>query len=42
MVNNHCTKFGDHRHCGSEDIMFFVVEKQDSTCLLKFTINVYL
>ena len=26
-------KFGGHRHCGSEDMMFVVAEGQDSTCL---------
>ena len=31
MVNQHPAKFGDHRHCGSED-MFFVAEGHDSTC----------
>ena len=31
MVNHHPGKFGDHRHCGSGDIMFLVVEEQYST-----------
>ena len=37
MVIHHPDKFSDHRHCGSGDIMFFVVEKQDYTC---FRLNV--
>ena len=32
MVSHHPGKFGGHRHCGSGDKMFFVVEGQDSTC----------
>ena len=32
MVSNHPTKFGGHRHWGSEDIMFLVVEEEDSRC----------
>ena len=32
MVSYHPVKFGDHRHCGSEDMMFLVVEGQDSIC----------
>ena len=32
MVSHHPAKFGGHRHCGSEDMMFVVVEEQDSTC----------
>ena len=32
MVSHHPAKFGDHRHCGSGDTMFVVVEGQDSTC----------
>ena len=31
MITNHSTKFGGHRHCGSGDMMFLVVEGQDST-----------
>ena len=29
---NHPAKFGGHRHCCREDMMFSVVERQDSTC----------
>ena len=32
MVSHHLAKFGGHRHCGSGDVMFLVVEGQDSTC----------
>ena len=32
MVNHHPANSGVHRHCGSGDMMFFVVEVQDSTC----------
>ena len=32
MVSHHPTKFGDHRHCGSGDIMFLVAEKENSRC----------
>ena len=31
MVSHHHATFGGHRHCGSGDIMFVVVEEQDST-----------
>ena len=31
MVSHHPTKFGGHRHCGSGDMLFPVVEEQDST-----------
>ena len=31
MVSHHHVTFGGHRHCGSGDIMFVVVEEQDST-----------
>ena len=31
MVSHHPAKFGDHGHCGSED-MFLVAEKKDSRC----------
>ena len=31
MVNHHPAKFGGHRHCNSGDMMFPVVEGQDST-----------
>ena len=32
MVSHHPEKFGDHRHCGSGDIMFSVAEKENSRC----------
>ena len=32
MVSNHPAKFGNHRHCGSGDIMFLVAEEQNSRC----------
>ena len=32
---HHPAKFGDHRHCGSGDTMFLLIEEQDSTCLLE-------
>ena len=31
-VSHHSTKFGGHRHCGSEDIMRLVAEEKDSRC----------
>ena len=30
MVSYHPAKFGDHRHCGSGDIMFLVAEEENS------------
>ena len=32
MVNYHPAKFDGHRLCGSGDMMFVVVEGQDSLC----------
>ena len=32
MVSNHPAKFGGQRHCSGGDMMFLVVEGQDSTC----------
>ena len=32
MVSQDAARFCDHRHCGSADMMFLVVEWQDSTC----------
>ena len=32
MVSHHLAKFSDHRHCGSGDIMFLVVEGENSRC----------
>ena len=31
MVSHHPTKFGDDRHCDSGDVMFLVLEGQNST-----------
>ena len=35
MISHYSAKFGDHRHCGSQDMMFLVVEEQDLLCSLK-------
>ena len=32
MVRHHPAKFGGHRHCGSGDMKFLVVDGPDSTC----------
>ena len=32
MVSHYPAKFDGHRHCGNGDMMFFVVEGQDSIC----------
>ena len=32
MVSHHPFKFDGHEHCGSGDIIFLLVEEQDSTC----------
>ena len=32
MVSHQPVMFGGHRHCGSEDITFSLVEEQDPTC----------
>ena len=32
MVSHHSAKFGDHRYCGSGDIMFLVAEEESSRC----------
>ena len=32
MVSHHSSKFGDHRHCGSRDMMFLVAEDENSRC----------
>ena len=29
MVSHHAAKFGSHKHCGSGDRIFLVVEEQD-------------
>ena len=31
MVSKQPAKFGGHRQCGSGDIMFLVIDEQDST-----------
>ena len=41
MVSQHPAKFRDHKHCGSGDMMFLVVEKQDSMSL-QSAITLYL
>ena len=35
QASYHPAKFGGHRHCGSGDITFLVVDKQDFTCFLE-------
>ena len=32
MVSHHLAKFGEHRHCGSGDIMLLVAEEENSRC----------
>ena len=32
MISHHLAEFGVHRHCGSGDMMYLVVEGKDSTC----------
>ena len=32
MLSYHPATFGGHRRCGSEDMIFLMVEEQDSTC----------
>ena len=39
MLIHHPAKFGGHWHCGSDDIIFLVVEKQDSTYSLQSSIT---
>ena len=43
FVSRRPTKFGDNMHCGMGDIIFLVVEEQDSAWSLKsaITINIY-
>ena len=36
MVNHHPANFGGHRHCGSGDMMFLVVEGRNSKCPLYY------
>ena len=33
MVRRHPAKFGDHRHCGSDDILFLVAKEEISDAL---------
>ena len=40
-ISHHPAKFCDHRCCGSRDLMFLVVEEQDSTCQLVSIITVF-
>ena len=42
MVSHLPAKFGGHRHCGSRDMMFLVVEEQIHKLPLKFAITVHL
>ena len=32
MVSHHPAKFGDDRNCGSGDLMFLVVQEENSRC----------
>ena len=32
MISHHLAKFGDHRHCGSGNIMFLLDEEENSRC----------
>ena len=41
MVSQHPATFDDHKHCGSGDMMFLAVEKQDSMSL-QSAITLYL
>ena len=41
MVSHQPARFGGHRRCGSGDMMFVVVEGQDSTCPC-FYVNIYI
>ena len=34
LLSYHLAKFGGHRHYGKEDLMFLVVEEEDSRCSL--------
>ena len=40
MVRHYSAKFGGHRHWSSGDIMYLVVEKQNSTCSLNSVITI--
>ena len=41
MLTHHPTNFGGHRDCDIGN-MFFLVEEQDTACLLQSTITIYL
>ena len=41
IVSHHPAKFGGHRHCGSGDIIFLVVEEKDTTSLLNSTNTIF-
>ena len=32
MISHHPAKFGDHKQCGSGDIMFLVAEEENCRC----------
>ena len=40
MESHHPAKFGDHRRCGSGDIMFLVAEEQNSNAVTLIAITV--
>ena len=43
MLIHHTANFGDNRHCSGGDVMFLVVEGQDSTCSrFRSAVTVYL
>ena len=42
MESPHPTKFGDHKYCSRADTMFLMFEEQNSTCLFKSAITIYL
>ena len=41
MVTHHHTKFGCKRHCGSENVIFLVIEEQNFACSLTYAITVF-
>lgn len=41
MVTHHHTKFGCKRHCGSENVIFLVIEEQNFPCSLTYAITVF-
>ena len=44
MVSHHLARFGGYRYCGSEDVMFLMVQEQDFVYFVYFksAISVYL